>query len=94
MLNLSWIAELLSDGLVDCRYPMPLASRRARPSYGFCLYACQSFTGMSYMRRFRTYGSKTREAGFVIYAGPRVRKDGFASVAVRGLPQSPGLRSC
>ena len=31
-------SERLSDGLVDCRYSMPLASRRARPSHVFCLY--------------------------------------------------------
>ena len=39
----------VSDGLVDCHYPMPLASRRARPSHVFCLYAFQSLT----VRRFR-----------------------------------------
>ena len=42
-------SELLSDGLVDCHYLMPLASRRARPSHVFCLYAFQSLT----VRRFQ-----------------------------------------
>jgi hypothetical protein len=30
-------SELLSDGLVDCRYPMPLASRRARRTAFACM---------------------------------------------------------